>query len=65
MQINIPNIPNLFGKVIGKVVHVPVDVFQGVKQGFVAAGKPDEHEDTASVEQPAPTNKPSFAKKDA
>ncbi len=56
MQITIPNFPNLLGKVIGKVVHVPVDVFQGVKQGFTAAGKPsqDEHEQIEHVEQPAP-----------
>ena len=30
ININIPNVPNL----VGKVAHIPVDVFKGVKDGF-------------------------------
>ena len=56
MRNPIPNIPNLIGKGLGRVIHAPVDLVQGVVQGFTAAGKPsqDEHEQIEHVEQPAP-----------
>jgi len=38
MTIQIPNFPQMVGKVVGTVLHVPVDVYCGVKEGFT--GKP-------------------------
>ncbi len=34
MEINVPNVPNVIGKAIGKVVHLPIDVACGIKEGF-------------------------------
>ncbi len=35
----LPNIPSLIGQGIGHVVHVPVDLFCGIKKGFIDAGR--------------------------
>ena len=56
----IPNIPNLIGKGIGRVLHAPVDLAKGVKEGFTKAGT-DEHEQVEQLGEPVPS-KPSFAK---
>ena len=50
----IPNIPNLIGKGLGKVLHTPIDLAQGVKEGFMTAGYEDEHERVEEVSAPAP-----------
>jgi len=52
-MIELPNIPQLIGKAIGRLMHIPVDIACGVKEGFTGNGC-DEHENVEDVGEPAP-----------
>jgi len=53
-MITIPNIPQLIGKALGKLLHIPVDIACGVKEGFTGNKCGDEHENIDDVGEPAP-----------
>ena len=52
-MIKFPNIPNIIGQGVGKVLHIPVDFAKGIKKGFVGK-KVDEHEIVEDVGEPCP-----------